>query len=323
LPDPLARYRAGKFIQAGLTAVASTEQVTGGLNTLRTGGESQTGIAGGLINAATGTRAGDTISLVIQLSPELYGVVAMGKAAMTTYPSKAAAVKAADSLDETAFKAGQIKERAPAGTEREILQTPQLKAQLAKDAEAKALADAAEAELKAREIVVTATVKKPKRQRIELSGGSKGSWNKELNGPLKPNTDYVVNGNIYKTDKLGRVETVEAEIRLSKADRNEYQQLQAGGKDRLPDDQGGHLIASIFDGPGEAINLKAMNGSFNQTEFRNLERTLETALQNGKKVEVKIDIIHQGDSLRPDKFIVKYTIDGVPDLLEFFNKIGG
>jgi hypothetical protein len=158
LPEALALYRAGKFIQAGLTAVAGTEQVTGGLNTLRTGGESQTGIAGGLINAATGTRAGDTISLVIQLSPELYGVVALGKAAMTTYTSKAAALKAADALDETAFKAGQIKERAPAGTEREILQTPEVKAQLAKDAEAKAAADAAEAELKANEIVVTAKV---------------------------------------------------------------------------------------------------------------------------------------------------------------------
>jgi hypothetical protein len=323
LPEALALYRAGKFIQATLTGLAGTEQVTGGLNTLRTGGESQTGIAGGLINAATSTRAGDTVSILIQLSPEAFGLIAMGKAGMTVYPNKAAALREAEALDDAAFRAGQIKERAPAGTEREILQTPQVKAQLARDAEAKALAEAAEAEAKANEIVVTAKVRPQKRERIELTGGSKGSWNKELNGPLKPNTDYVVNGNIYKTDKLGRVEKVEAELRWSKADRNEYQQLQAGGKDRLADDQGGHLIASIFNGPGEAINLKAMNGSFNQTEFRNLERTLETALQNGKKVEVKIDVIHQGDSLRPDKFIVKYTIGGVPDLLEFFNKIGG
>jgi hypothetical protein len=158
LPEALALYRGGQMIKAGLTGLAGTEQVTGGLNTLRTGGESQTGIAGGLINAVTGTRAGDTISLVIQLSPELYGVVAMGKAAMTTYPSKAAALKAADALDETAFKTGQIKDRAPAGTEREILQTPEVKAQLAKEAEAKAAAEAAEAELKANEIIVTAKV---------------------------------------------------------------------------------------------------------------------------------------------------------------------
>ncbi len=74
---------------------------------------------GGLINMATGTRAGDTISLVIQLAPEVYGVVALGKTAMTTYPGKAAALKAADMLDDAAFKSGQIKERAPAGTERQ------------------------------------------------------------------------------------------------------------------------------------------------------------------------------------------------------------
>jgi hypothetical protein len=46
---------------------------------------------------------------------------------------------------------------AVADTEREILQTPQVKAQLAKDADAKALADAAEAELKTREIVAEGT----------------------------------------------------------------------------------------------------------------------------------------------------------------------
>jgi hypothetical protein len=39
-------------------------------------------------------------------------------------------------------------------------------------------------------------------------------------------------------------------------ERNGYQQSVAGGKDRLPDDQGGHLIASIFNGPGGAIQYK-------------------------------------------------------------------
>ena len=101
--------------------------------------------------------------------------------------------------------------------------------------------------------------------------------------------------------------SVEGQLTLAKAERNGYQQAVAGRADRLPDDQGGHLIASIFNGPGEAVNLKAMNGSFNMTEFRNLERTLEDALKAGKTVDVKIDVIHSGDSLRPDGFRFELT----------------
>ena len=129
--------------------------MTGGFNMLRTGGESQTGIAGGLINMATGTRAGDTVSLVIQLAPEIYGVVALGKSALVTDTSKAQALKAADALDDAAFKRGNISERAPAGTERQVLQTPEVKAQTAAEATRKATAEAAETEAKASEIVVT------------------------------------------------------------------------------------------------------------------------------------------------------------------------
>lgn len=87
--------------------------------------------------------------------------------------------------------------------------------------------------------------------------------------------------------------------------------------------QRGHLIASIFNGPGESVNLKAMNGSFNMKEFRNLERTLEDALKAGKQVDVKIDVIHSGDSLRPDGFVINYKVGGVPNQQIFENKVGG
>jgi DNA/RNA non-specific endonuclease len=119
------------------------------------------------------------------------------------------------------------------------------------------------------------------------------------------------------------VTSEEGQLALSKAQRSPSQQAVAGRADRLPDDQGGHLIASIFNGMGEAINLKAMNGSFNMKEFRNLERTLEDALKAGKPVEVKIDIIHSGDSARPDGFVINYKIDGAPSQQIFENKAGG
>ena len=87
--------------------------------------------------------------------------------------------------------------------------------------------------------------------------------------------------------------------------------------------QRGHLIASIFNGPGESVNLKAMNGSFNMKEFRNLERTLEDALKAGKQVDVKIDIVHSGDSLRPDAMRIEYVIDGDAKTRTFRNQAGG
>ena len=39
------------------------------------------------------------------------------------------------------------------------------------------------------------------------------------------------------------------------AERNEYAQRIVGREDRLPDDEGGHLIASIFKGSGDIDNL--------------------------------------------------------------------
>lgn len=154
--------------------------------------------------------------------------------------------------------------------------------------------------------------------------GTKGNWRKDINIKLQPDADYHVNGYKFSTDAQGRVKSVEGELTLAKAERNGYQQRVAGGKtDRLEDDQGGHLIASIFNGPGEAINLKAMNGSLNNKEFKNLETTLADALKAGKKVDVKIDVVHSGDSLRPDKFMVTYVIDGAPKRATFTNQAGG
>jgi DNA/RNA non-specific endonuclease len=155
-----------------------------------------------------------------------------------------------------------------------------------------------------------------------MNGGGKGAWNKILNKPLEKNADYLVNGYTFKTDNLGRIKSVEGELILSKADRATYQQGKVG-KSGVAGDEGGHLIASIFNGPGEKLNLVPMNGNFNKGAFRDMERMLADAAANGKNVHVKIDIVHSGDAARPDKFIVDYKIDGVPDRATFRNKAGG
>lgn len=162
------------------------------------------------------------------------------------------------------------------------------------------------------------------RPRIEMDGGSKGNWSPELNARiLKPDADYVVNGYTYRTDAQGRVSDVEGQLDLKTADRNSYQQGVSGREDRLPDDQGGHLIASIFNGPGDRLNMVPMNGNFNMGAWRDMEKTFQNALNEGKTVDVKIEVKYGSDGQRPDNFRVTYEIDGVPRTRMFDNVPGG
>ena len=163
-----------------------------------------------------------------------------------------------------------------------------------------------------------------KRERIVMDGGRKGDWSPELNARnLRPNTDYVVNGYTYKTDDAGRVTSVDGALDLHTADRNGYQQGVSGREDRLPGDQGGHLVASIFNGPGDRVNLVPMDGNFNMGAWRSMEDSFAEALRSGKTVDVNIEVIYRNDGARPDAFVVDYVIDGVPETKTFMNRPGG
>lgn len=162
------------------------------------------------------------------------------------------------------------------------------------------------------------------RERIVMEGGRRGDWPAELNArTLRPNADYVVNGYSYRTDSAGRVTGVEGTLDLKTAERNGYQQSVSGREDRLPDDQGGHLIASIFNGPGDRVNLVPMNGNFNMGAWRRLEDRLADSLKEGRQVDVRIDVRYEGDTLRPQAFRVEYTIDGQTSREIFRNRPGG
>lgn len=163
-----------------------------------------------------------------------------------------------------------------------------------------------------------------KRDQVVADGGTTGNWSPELNARnLKPDTDYLVNGYTYRTDDAGRVTSVEGSLNLNTADRNGYQQRVSGRDDRLADDQGGHLIASIFNGPGDRVNLVPMDGNFNMGAWKTLENKFADALGSGKTVDVNIDVIYNSASGRPDAFVVDYVIDGVPETKTFMNRPGG
>ena len=118
----------------------------------------------------------------------------------------------------------------------------------------------------------------------------------------------------YKTDANGRVNNVEANLKLEANDRNNYQQKNSGKNNgRLPDDHGGHLIASMFKGPGEGINIVPMDKTFNGGggEWGKLEKTWQDALKQNKEVKVLIQPIYSGTSKRPTEFRVIESINGI------------
>ena len=159
------------------------------------------------------------------------------------------------------------------------------------------------------------TTKKQQKEEIVEPGGSKENWNKTLSDELKPNTRYNVDGYIYETDELGRVSKVEGELTLKDRGRNEYQQQKSVPlKDGIQgEDDGGHLIAQIFNGPGEQINYLPMIKSSNRYgDWRAMEREWQNALKSvpPKKVNVEINPIFEGTSKRPTMFEVNYKIGG-------------
>lgn len=157
---------------------------------------------------------------------------------------------------------------------------------------------------------------------IRGEGGAKGDWPKELNARrLEPNADYHVNGYHHATDAEGRVTSAQGKLDPEVADRNGYQQRVSGREDRLPANRGGHLIASIFNGPGDRLDLVAMNGNYNMGAWRSMEAGFEAALKEGKSGDVRVDVIY-AEGQRPSKFLVQARIDGQPETADRYRNRG-
>jgi hypothetical protein len=156
-------------------------------------------------------------------------------------------------------------------------------------------------------------------EEIKLKAGKKGKWNNKLNRELKPNVVYDVDGYLYKTDDLGRVKSVEAKLSLKSKGRNTYQQGKSVSiKDGVKgQDDGGHLIAQIFNGPGEQINYLPQKLTLNRGDWKAMEKQWAKALEENKEVHIEINNIFEGNSKRPSLQEVKFKIDG-KQFKEFF-----
>ena len=130
---------------------------------------------------------------------------------------------------------------------------------------------------------------------------------------LKSNVEYTdSNGYKYRTDGVGRISHVEGQLQLGTGKRNPYAQRTVGGDDRLPTDDGGHLIATQFNGSGEIDNLLPQSSNINRAggEWYAMERDWADALKNNMTVKVDIEPIYSDNSMRPERYQVKYWIDG-------------
>lgn len=143
-------------------------------------------------------------------------------------------------------------------------------------------------------------------------------------GELEPNTTYELNGNTYTTDEQGRIVHCEAVPERSPENpRDVNAQLRAGGEDRRPSDQGGHIVGRDLNGDGGAGNLVAMDSQINQSDYKRMENDVKAALDEGKDVSVTTDIGYSGASKRPDTITVAVTSDGVKTVYKFDNNLDG
>jgi hypothetical protein len=140
--------------------------------------------------------------------------------------------------------------------------------------------------------------------------GRGDDWNPQLMDP-DPSSVYVVDDRyLYVTDDHGRVTHAEGWLGWLPAKENDERrnveaQREAGEPDRQRTDDGGHLFATKFAGPGESINLTAQSQEQNRavkgsSNWRRMEQTWQAMRVAGVQVHAAIDVKHpNGTTPRP------------------------
>lgn len=145
-----------------------------------------------------------------------------------------------------------------------------------------------------------------------------------IDGKRQPNTIYKLNGNVYTTDGNGRIIICQAKpVRSPENPRDNDAQRQAGGEDRRPNDQGGHIVGRDMNGDGGIGNLVAMDSKINQSDYKRMENDIKNALDEGKDVTTKTEMTYTDDSERPDRITVTVTADGKDTVYKFDNNLDG
>ena len=128
----------------------------------------------------------------------------------------------------------------------------------------------------------------------------------------KPNTIYESNGYHYRTDAEGRLTEASGSLRLNKADRNRAQQRDVGHSSGVSGDDGGHMIAAQFDGPGEGpLHMVPQSMKINRGKdsmWTKMERGWKMLLERGSKVDVSVSVQWPPGAKRPSGMVVVYEV---------------
>lgn len=130
-------------------------------------------------------------------------------------------------------------------------------------------------------------------------------------GKLLPNNQYVAGSGIYETDENSRITSFEATLESTPdSERDLDAQKEVGGKDRLENDDGGHLIARIFGGASGLENLVPMRNVINRGDYKQFENGCANDLKEGHDVNLKGEIVYPEGSDRPSEIKVEKEVDG-------------
>jgi len=137
-------------------------------------------------------------------------------------------------------------------------------------------------------------------------------------GELEPNCEYTLNDVKYKTDHLTRIINAKGDVSLPKEDRKNLPDMK--NPDKRDTDDKGHVVGHQIGGADTEGNLVPQDATFNRGEYNKLEQELAKLKAEGHDVKIDVKLVYEGDSKRPSKFIVKYTVDGKTYVKTFINE---
>ncbi len=70
-------------------------------------------------------------------------------------------------------------------------------------------------------------------------------------------------------------------------------------------------------------NLVSQYWLVNLSSYKKLENEWSRAIQGGKTVDVNVEVIYDGDNLRPSEFVIVYYIDGEEQTKRITNDLLG
>ena len=95
----------------------------------------------------------------------------------------------------------------------------------------------------------------------------------------------------------------------AQSERDPQAQRAAGHDERLPHDQGGHLIPHSQGGRNDETNLVAQDANVNQIDVRGIERTNSELAENpNNTVYYEVNAYTQPGSERPDAFMITSAV---------------